>query len=240
MNPESGSLRRDAGVVALLATFQSGGVGLNLAPAASAVVLLDVWWNPATEEQARDRVHRIGCVRECDVYSLRYAASFDTACRAIYHKYKSENSAALLMEDGSRAGEDVRIREGVTASLINEIATQLGVLKKAAPSGRTAAAQATTAAMAALFAAPGRGAVAARRFVKKAKPASPMNTAWSRFGYLSSAPSGAAAMIVAGGAVPPPSSKPDLDALAKKVGFSRSLAPPQERAVNLVETDDFA
>ena len=38
---------------------QAGGVGLNLT-AAQRVFLLDPWWNPAIEQQAMDRVHRIG------------------------------------------------------------------------------------------------------------------------------------------------------------------------------------
>ena len=43
----------------LLLSLRAGGVGLNLV-AAQTVYLLDPWWNPAVEEQAIDRVHRIG------------------------------------------------------------------------------------------------------------------------------------------------------------------------------------
>jgi SNF2 family DNA or RNA helicase len=39
--------------------FFSGGVGLNLT-AASRMLLLDPAWNPATEEQCFDRIHRLG------------------------------------------------------------------------------------------------------------------------------------------------------------------------------------
>ena len=39
----------------------AGGVGLNLTRA-SHVYILDPWWNPALEEQAIDRVHRIGTI----------------------------------------------------------------------------------------------------------------------------------------------------------------------------------
>jgi len=42
-----------------LISMRAGGLGLNLT-AASNVFLLDPWWNPATEDQAIDRVHRIG------------------------------------------------------------------------------------------------------------------------------------------------------------------------------------
>ncbi len=39
--------------------MKAGGTGLNLT-SASNVYLLDPWWNPASEEQAIDRVHRLG------------------------------------------------------------------------------------------------------------------------------------------------------------------------------------
>ena len=43
----------------LLLSLRAGGVGLNLV-AAQVVYLMDPWWNPAVEEQAINRVHRIG------------------------------------------------------------------------------------------------------------------------------------------------------------------------------------
>ena len=42
-----------------LLSLKAGGVGLNLT-AATEVIHLDPWWNPATEDQASDRAHRIG------------------------------------------------------------------------------------------------------------------------------------------------------------------------------------
>ena len=42
-----------------LISLKAGGFGLNLT-AASYVVLFDPWWNPAVENQAIDRTHRIG------------------------------------------------------------------------------------------------------------------------------------------------------------------------------------
>ena len=46
-------------VKVFLISMKAGGLGLNLV-AASTVFLLDPWWNPATEHQAIDRVHRLG------------------------------------------------------------------------------------------------------------------------------------------------------------------------------------
>ncbi|KAL6997704.1 RING-type E3 ubiquitin transferase [Sarracenia purpurea var. burkii] len=47
------------GPTVLLASLKASGAGINLT-AASRVYLLEPWWNPAVEEQAMDRVHRIG------------------------------------------------------------------------------------------------------------------------------------------------------------------------------------
>jgi SNF2 family DNA or RNA helicase len=48
-----------SGAGALVVSIKAGGTGLNLT-AASHVVLYDRWWNPAVEDQARDRAWRIG------------------------------------------------------------------------------------------------------------------------------------------------------------------------------------
>merc|ERR1719231_1817968 len=49
----------DDRVQVMLLSLRAGGVGLNLV-AAQTVYLMDPWWNPAVEEQAINRVHRIG------------------------------------------------------------------------------------------------------------------------------------------------------------------------------------
>ena len=49
----------DPNVPVLLLSLRAGGVGLNLV-AAQTLYLLDPWWNPAVEEQAINRIHRIG------------------------------------------------------------------------------------------------------------------------------------------------------------------------------------
>ena len=51
----------------LVATLKTGGVGLNLT-AAQNVIHYDLWWNPAVENQATDRVHRIGQEKDVMVY----------------------------------------------------------------------------------------------------------------------------------------------------------------------------
>ena len=58
----SPSSRTATGPGALVLSLKAGGTGLNLT-AASHVVLYDRWWNPAVEDQARDRAWRIGQTR---------------------------------------------------------------------------------------------------------------------------------------------------------------------------------
>ncbi|MDD3535345.1 MAG: DEAD/DEAH box helicase [Candidatus Cloacimonetes bacterium] len=52
-----------------LISLKTGGTGLNLT-AADTVILYDPWWNPMVENQAIDRVHRIGQTRKVQVYRL--------------------------------------------------------------------------------------------------------------------------------------------------------------------------
>ena len=60
---------RDPSVRIMLISLRAGGVGLNLTDA-DCVILTDAWWNPSVEDQAIDRVHRLGQLRELRVYRL--------------------------------------------------------------------------------------------------------------------------------------------------------------------------
>jgi len=59
----------EGGPPVMLVSLKAGGTGLNLT-AADHVFLLDPWWNPAVEDQAADRTHRIGQDRPVIVYRL--------------------------------------------------------------------------------------------------------------------------------------------------------------------------
>ncbi len=61
-----------------LLSLRAGGSGLNLA-AADVVIHLDPWWNPAVEDQATDRAHRIGQTRSVSVYRLIAAGTIEEA-----------------------------------------------------------------------------------------------------------------------------------------------------------------
>ncbi|CAM9160862.1 unnamed protein product [Scytosiphon promiscuus] len=60
------SFATDESIAVMLVSLKAGGVGLNLT-SASTVILLDPWWNPAVEEQAIDRIHRLGQLNEVSV-----------------------------------------------------------------------------------------------------------------------------------------------------------------------------
>lgn len=52
-----------------LISLKAGGTGLNLT-GADTVILYDLWWNPAVEEQAAGRAHRIGQKRVVEVWRM--------------------------------------------------------------------------------------------------------------------------------------------------------------------------
>lgn len=59
----------DPEVKVLLVSTKCGSLGLNLT-IANRVIILDVWWNPALENQAIDRVHRIGQTKNVEVHRI--------------------------------------------------------------------------------------------------------------------------------------------------------------------------
>ena len=59
----------DPSVQAFLISLKAGGTGLNLT-GADTVIHFDPWWNPAVEDQATDRAHRIGQTKVVTVYRL--------------------------------------------------------------------------------------------------------------------------------------------------------------------------
>ncbi|CAN5284811.1 hypothetical protein BH23VER1_BH23VER1_14740 [soil metagenome] len=68
-----------------LLSLKAGGSGLNLT-AASYVVLYDPWWNPAVENQAIDRTHRIGQTSKVIAYRLLMRDSVEEKIRILQHQ----------------------------------------------------------------------------------------------------------------------------------------------------------
>lgn len=59
----------DPNIPVFLVSLKAGGSGLNLV-GADTVIHYDMWWNPAVENQATDRVHRIGQTQSVSAYKL--------------------------------------------------------------------------------------------------------------------------------------------------------------------------
>ncbi|MSU63055.1 MAG: DEAD/DEAH box helicase [Pedosphaera sp.] len=70
-----------------LISLKAGGFGLNLT-AASYVILFDPWWNPAVENQAIDRTHRIGQTQKVIAYRLLIKDSIEEKIRTLQRKKK--------------------------------------------------------------------------------------------------------------------------------------------------------
>eukprot|EP00850_Spirogloea_muscicola_P010002 SM000057S18432 [mRNA] locus=s57:569771:577747:- [translate_table: standard] len=87
----------------LLVSMKAAGVGINLT-AASRVYLLDPWWNPAVEEQAMDRVHRLGQTRPVTV--VRFIVRDSIEERILELQERKRHLAAAAFE--SRTPEDLQ------------------------------------------------------------------------------------------------------------------------------------
>lgn len=96
----------DATIPVFLISLKAGGVGLNLT-GADTVVHFDPWWNPAVEEQATDRTHRIG--QKKIVTSIKLIVS-DTIEEKVLDLQKMK---AHLLEDLFESSETVNARIGL-------------------------------------------------------------------------------------------------------------------------------
>ena len=84
-----------------LCSLKAGGVGLTLT-AADYVILYDPWWNPAVEQQAIDRTHRIGQKKPVTAYRLVTTGTVEEKIRALAER-KSSLSKNVIKADGALA-----------------------------------------------------------------------------------------------------------------------------------------
>ena len=104
LDGSTSSKARDAAVAAFqsgqsdvfILSLKAGGVGLNLT-AADYVIHLDPWWNPAVEQQASDRAHRIGQTRPVTIYRLVLQGSIEEQILSL-HGQKRELIDSMLSE----------------------------------------------------------------------------------------------------------------------------------------------
>jgi SNF2 family DNA or RNA helicase len=91
--------QNDPSISFFLISMKAGGVGLNLT-AADYCFILDPWWNPAVEEQAIDRAHRIHQQKTVFAYRLIVKDSVEEKIQQMQAD-KSELAASILATDGS-------------------------------------------------------------------------------------------------------------------------------------------
>ena len=95
-----------------LISLKAGGFGLNLTEA-DHVFIMDPWWNPAAEQQAVDRIHRIGQEREVHVYRLVAEGTIEEKVMQL-----KESKAALF---DAVVGEGEFASAAVTAEDVREL-----------------------------------------------------------------------------------------------------------------------
>ena len=97
-----------------LISLKAGGVGLNLT-AADYVIHMDPWWNPAVEDQASDRAHRLGQQRPVTVYRLVTSNTIEDKIVEMHHQKRdlansllegADSTGKMSVEDMMRLIED--------------------------------------------------------------------------------------------------------------------------------------
>ncbi|WP_443945632.1 DEAD/DEAH box helicase [Pedobacter sp. AW1-32] len=93
-----------------LISIKAGGVGLNLTQA-DYVFILDPWWNPAVEQQAIDRTHRIGQAKKVFIYKFIAKDTVEEKILALQNRKKSLASSLITTEESffkSLSKDDIR------------------------------------------------------------------------------------------------------------------------------------
>jgi superfamily II DNA or RNA helicase len=96
------AFQSEEGPPVMLVSLKAGGTGLNLT-AADHVFLLDPWWNPAVEDQAADRAHRIGQNRPVMVYRMVAKDTVEEKISVLQAKKRGLADAALGNADQAAA-----------------------------------------------------------------------------------------------------------------------------------------
>jgi superfamily II DNA or RNA helicase len=93
-----------------LISIKAGGVGLNLTQA-DYVFILDPWWNPAVEQQAIDRTHRIGQTKNVFIYKFITKDTVEEKILALQQRKLSVARALITTEESfikSLSAEDIK------------------------------------------------------------------------------------------------------------------------------------
>ena len=127
----------ESDVPLFLLSLRAGGTGLNLA-AADTVIHLDPWWNPAVEDQATDRAHRIGQTRTVSVYRLITAGTVEESMRQLIAAKRSLAREVLggLGEGPSLRADELEtlLRDALAAPVVDQPVVS-ALSRNTAPSG---------------------------------------------------------------------------------------------------------
>ncbi len=83
-----------------LISLKAGGTGINLT-GADMVIHFDPWWNPAVEEQATDRAHRIGQKKTVEVIKLIARGTIEEKIFKLQQKKKEISQSVINEETGA-------------------------------------------------------------------------------------------------------------------------------------------
>ncbi|KAK9115496.1 hypothetical protein Sjap_014443 [Stephania japonica] len=100
----------DPEVVVMLMSLKAGNLGLNLV-AACHVILLDLWWNPTTEDQAIDRAHRIGQTRPVTVSRLTIKDTVEDRILALQEQKRKMVSSAFGEDQKGGTGARLTVED---------------------------------------------------------------------------------------------------------------------------------
>lgn len=88
----------DKSILVLLMSLKAGGVGINLTAASNAFVM-DPWWNPAVEEQAVMRIHRIGQTKSVSIKRFIVKGTVEERMEAVQARKQRMISGALTDQE---------------------------------------------------------------------------------------------------------------------------------------------
>lgn len=127
--------KEDPRVTIFLISIKSGGVGLNLVTGSRAY-LLEPYWNPSVEQQAVDRIHRLGQTKNVTTIRFIIKDSIEQNMQT-RQKYKTALAEKAMDDDGLEDENEVvsiRRRAGLTAkekqALVLEKMESLSILFK--------------------------------------------------------------------------------------------------------------
>ena len=119
------SLEHNPECTIMLASLGVCAVGLNLT-AANQIILSDSWWAPAIEDQAIDRVHRLGQKRETRVWRLVVEGTIEDQVLEIQKEKRKLMLLAFGERGGKRDGKGVKQVGGRLADIQRLLASQEG------------------------------------------------------------------------------------------------------------------